>query len=679
VAPAVFEAVARGLAPEPADRHVSMNALVEALTIAATPRGRGRAGWVAVGAVAAVLVAVGAGGWAKRGTVVDPCAHPEQHLAGVWDDGVKQRVRAALVQSGRPYAPDTADRVAALLDRQAGSWTSMRGEVCTAARTQEQTPAIVALREACLERRRSQMRALTELLAEKSDPDVLDKGVEAAQNLAPVSGCADIEALTSRVRPPEDPALRARVDALQPRIDRLEALYTTGQYEAGIAEGEGLLPQLRAVPYPLLTAQAARWLGLMQDGEGKYEPAKQLLREAASLAAEGGDDILVAEAWARVLFITGDKQEHFDEAGVIRTLGPTLLARAHDDRARAEWLSAEGAILGDMGKLDEAKAAGEQAVALAEKAVGPEHTLLADALVNLSDAYYRSNDYAAQRRVMERALEIRTRLLGPDHPFVGLATYNLGVALHMQGEIRAAMDLYDRALPVLRSALGPQHRYVGLVLSGLGAAHDDLGEWPDAVALEERALAVTEAALGPDHTLVALYEANLGSVLLHSGDVPKAEPIYLRALATWEKAVGPTHPDLAYALAGLGRVRTWQHRFDEARAYLERGRAVREKAAFPEDSTLADVLQALGELELARGKPAAAVGPLERGLAVHGAQARADETADMKLLLADALWRSGWDHARARALAEEAHAGYESVGHRPGQAKATQWLVAHPG
>ncbi len=554
----------------------------------------------------------------------------------------------------------------------------MRGEVCAAARTQKESQAIVALREACLERRRSQLQALTSLLAERPDPDVLDRGVEAAQNLTPVAGCADIEALTSRVRPPEDPALRARVEELQPRIDRLEALYTTGQYKTGIAEGRDVLAQAAAVPYPLLSAQAKRWLGQMHESDGEYDAAKQLLEEAAALAAEGGDDVLVAEAWARVLLVVGDKQEHFDEAGVLRAVGPTLLARAHDDRARAAWLSAEGAMLGDMGKFDEAKAVGEEALALAEKAVGPETTFVADSLVNLSDAYFRSNDFAAARRLNERALAIRTELLGPEHPYVGLSTYNIGAQTHMLGDVRSAMALYDRALVILQSAFGPRHRYVSLVLDGLGAAHDDLGEWDEAVALGERALAVREATVGPDHSLVALAASNLATYYLHRGEVPRAESLGQRALVIWEKALGPSHPDVAYALAVLGRVRTRQGRLDDARALLERGRAVREKQAFHEDAVLSDVLQAAAELELARAQPARAVSLVERALAVHGVPARANETADMQLLLAEALWRAGQDRPRARALAEEARAAYERLGHKPGLETATRWLAGHP-
>lgn len=677
VPPAVFEAVVRGLSPASADRHPSMDALVEALTRAGTPKGRAPARWLATGAVVAALVAFGGARWASRGAVVDPCAHPEQHLAGVWDDDVKQRVRAALLQTGRPYASEAAGRIAALLDRQAASYAAMRVEVCESARTQKQGQAIVALREACLERRRGQLQALTTLLAEKPEPSVLDRGVQAAADLTPVAGCADIDALTSRVRPPEDPALRARVNGVQPSIDRLEALYTTGQFRQGIAEGADVLARAAEVPYPLTLAQTKDWLGQMHESVGDDEEAKGLLRDAAALGAEGGDDILVAKAWARVLFITGYKEQHFDEAAAIRSVGPTLLARARDDRARAAWLSAEGLTLGAMGKYDDAKAAGAQAVALAEKAVGPDHTFVANTLSNLAVVHLQTNDFAGALRLNERVLAIRTELLGPEHPNVGLAINNVALDLDSLGDPRRAMPMYEQARSVLEKALGPEASHVGMVLDNLATAHDDVGEWDEAIALSERALSIREARLGPDHPLVAMSLNNLGALVAHRGDLPRAAELLETALSKREAALGPNHPDVAYALADLGRVRVRQGKLDAARAILERARALREKAALHEDPVLTEVLEGLGELELARGRPRDAVPLIERALAVHGAPGKPNEMAEAKLLLAEAQWRAALDHARARALAEEARSAYEAIGHRPGLEATTRWLATH--
>ncbi len=77
---------------------------------------------------------------------------------------------------------------------------------------------------------------------------------------------------------------------------------------------------------------------------------------------------------------------------------------------------------------------------------------------------------------------------------------------------------------------------------------------------------------------------------------------------------------------------------------------------------------------MARREPEKAVPWLERALAFHY---RVSEP-EIELALADALWQIGKDRSRARALAEQARAGYEKLGHRPGTERSTRWLSDHP-
>ncbi len=277
----IYKALARGLAADPSDRYPSVDALIVALRD--DPDARRRVSWrrAGIGVATAALLAVAVAGWAKSGAFHDPCEHPERQLAGAWDEGVRGRVRAAFLGGGRSYAEGTATRVGTILDRYAGSWARMRGEVCVAARGDAHRREILGLRDACLERRRDQLQALTTLFAEKPDPQVLDRAVSAAAGLYPVAYCADTEALTARVRPPEDPALRARVAELQPRVDRLEALYRAGKYKDGIALGEELLPAAEALHYAPLHAQVQFRLGQLREGTGDYA------RATAALAARG--------------------------------------------------------------------------------------------------------------------------------------------------------------------------------------------------------------------------------------------------------------------------------------------------------------------------------------------------------------------------------------------------------
>jgi serine/threonine-protein kinase len=624
----VHRAIVRGLAPRPEDRFPSMDALADALREPPEPR-RSRLRSVAI-AAAAVAVATLAG--VKSGAFTDPCAHPERQLAGAWDDGVRGRVRAALVGTGRSYAEDTAGRVAQILDRYTGSWAAMRGEVCQASRSGRQRRELAELRDACLDRRLGQVQALTGLLAEKPDADVLDKAVQAAAGLPPVASCADVEALTARVRPPEDPAVRAKVASIQPRIDRIEALYKAGRYKEGLKEGDAILADAGAAGYPPLRARAEFWVGELKKGAGDDEGAKALLRAATVSAAEGRDEDLSARAWADLLFVVGERQKRADEAAVVRALGPAAVARTGDAEVQAQWSSAEGLSLSRAGKHAEARAA------------------------------------------LERALELETKAMGPDHPDLAIMLGNLGIVVSNGGEAAEALPLLERAAAIRERSLGPDHPDTIRALHNLGIALANMGETARAVAVLERVVAARERSLGPEHPSVASTLNVLASALGRMHDHARAVVVARRALAIREKVLGPESPAVAGTLSFLGHALAEQGKLDEARSALERAVAVYEKAEGPSHTDLSEPLYFLGDLAMKRGKPGEAVPPLERALALHDVATE----PGVKLFLADALWQIGKDRPRARALAEEARATYERQGDRAPEEQATRWLAEHP-
>ena len=707
-------ALSRGLAPRAEDRYPSMEALVAALTSDPEAPRRAFRRMAGVGAAAGALVVLAAVGWA-RGALADPCAHPEQHLVGVWDEGVRARVRGMLGSAARAGAAETAARVVARLDRQAADYAAMRGEVCRTARSGKQRREILDLRDACLSRRRGQLQALATLLGEEPDAQVLDRAVTAAAGLPPVSTCADVEALTARVRPPEDSALRARVDALQPHVDRLETLYTTGKYKEGLALAEQVLPETAAVPYPPLRGQALLWAGRINEGIGDFETARARLLEAARSAAEGGDDVLVATAWTRFFFVVAERQQHVDEAAQLRPLGAIAVARANDDRVRAIWLNAEGLSLFRAGKPAEAKAAHEQALAIRERVLGPDHPDVAGSFNNLALVLDDLGDFPAAIRSHERALALRERLLGPEHPDVAQTLNNLGTVLQDTADFAGARTAFERSLAIREKVLAPDSSDLAQTLDNLATARFKLGDLAGALAAEERALGIFEKRLGPYHANLAKALRDLGAMLAARGDLQQALAVreraaamfervrgaengeygdaladvgasqhllgddagarvtYERALAILEKAFGPEHIAATLRRAGLARVQIAEGRLDAAQAVLDRALPAEEKALGAQHSALAEALLARGELALARRKPQEAEPPLARALALADAEYR----PAVQRTLAEARWQLGPDRAGARTLAEEARAAYEKAGDRAGVTAMDRWLAEH--
>src|SRR5262249_41380194 len=104
--------VLRGLATEPAARWPSMEALLTELE--RDRRAAFRRAAVTVSLVG--LAGLAALGFTRqRGQSVRLCAGAEQKLVGVWDAPAKEKVRAAFLATGRPYAADTVQRVGKVL------------------------------------------------------------------------------------------------------------------------------------------------------------------------------------------------------------------------------------------------------------------------------------------------------------------------------------------------------------------------------------------------------------------------------------------------------------------------------------------------------------------------------------------------------------------------------------
>ena len=231
----------------------------------------------------------------------------------------------------------------------------------------------MVLQESCLERRRSQLRALTELLASGPDPALVGQAVQAAQALPMLEYCADAQALTAAVPPPEDPALRARVEALQEQVDRQEALYEAGKYPAGLALGEALLKEAEALPYPPLQARVLYVLSELKEPGGAYEESKALAQRAILVAAQGKDSQLVARAWSQVLLILGSRQGRYEEALKLSLALETAVALSDDPLTRADADNTLGNALHYLDRFEEARQHHERALKIREKLLGSEH------------------------------------------------------------------------------------------------------------------------------------------------------------------------------------------------------------------------------------------------------------------------------------------------------------------
>src|SRR5262249_14679961 len=160
--------------------------------------------------------------------------------------------------------------------------------------------------------------------------------------------------------------------------------------------------------------------------------------------------------------------------------------------------AATGNLRAHEGKLGEARAALERAVAFYDRGDREAHTgLLVNALNRLAAVLTASGDFEAARGAYARATSMLEAPYAPDHLRVAGLLNNLALLELKAHQPDKARGLLERALAIKEHHLGPDHPELASSLANLSAALVQLRRPADARPLAERALSVVEKKLGP--------------------------------------------------------------------------------------------------------------------------------------------------------------------------------------
>jgi len=123
---------------------------------------------------------------------------------------------------------------------------------------------------------------------------------------------------------------------------------------------------------------------------------------------------------------------------------------------RVTSLNNTGLALEEKGQLAAAEPAFREALALAEKALGPDHPDTAGTLNNLARLLETEGDLGAAEPLYRRALSIAETSMAPTDPRLAVSLENVAALLDAKGDYVGAEPLYRRALAVAAKALGAE-------------------------------------------------------------------------------------------------------------------------------------------------------------------------------------------------------------------------------
>jgi tetratricopeptide (TPR) repeat protein len=669
----------RGLATRREDRYPSMGALVAELEKDAR---RAPARWLGV-ALLAAIAALAAVLFVALRPRAPLCKGGEERLAGIWDQDVKARMKSALLVTDRPYAQDTFERVQKILDDKASAWVAMYTDSCEATNMRgEQSAQLLDLRTRCLDRRRAELGALTGLLSKSPDADVVAKAIEASLALPGVDRCADSESLTAVVSLPNDAATRAKIDAVQARIEEANAWLRVGKHVEGLAIATAAAADAGALGYAPVHANALCALGRLQRDAGDFKAAEPTLRDAADAAAKARDDRLLASVWTDLIDVTGVRLSRYTDALALEPVASAAIERGGGDSVlRAKLLGTVADMLHHKGESRAGLEKADRAIELYQKAQGPDGVEL-PALLNIrGHCLVGLERYPEAESSYEQALAAEEKIFGSDHPVIALVTNDLGGLFGRRGQHEKALPYLQRSVKILEKTKGPEHPSLGSPLNSLGLVLWGLGRLDEALESLKRALSIFTTTLGPDNPNVAKAQNNIAGILFVQEKYAEAAVYYGQTLAAKEKKFGPDHAEVAVALSNVGITLVAQGKPEEGRPLLERAVAIHEKTSGPASLAVAQALQLLGDCYLDMKEANKALPILSRALSIQQKNERdADPTivADTELTLARALWETGGDRTRAVKMAGEARAAYQAAGatYKKQAERAKAWLEA---
>ncbi|HTA20686.1 MAG TPA: serine/threonine-protein kinase [Polyangia bacterium] len=487
--------IARGLLPERARRWPSMN---ELLAVLERDPARARRRWLAAAGALLLLVAGVVGQRVAARAQAPLCRGAAAALATAWEPSGgagtrREATRAAFVAASPELGADAWRRVAQILDGYARSWSEQYTSTCEATQIRgEQSAEIMDLKMDCLGQALDGLRAVTGVF-EKADRTVVVQAVDAALALPGLDRCKDAQALRAVVPLPTDKAARARIDELRRRNADVKALFYTGRLDEARRQSAELLRVAPDVHYAPLLAEIEFNAGLV-DLEMVQIPTGEALAERAFWRAlESKQDELAANAAILIAGELGDAGLAEREARWER-LAVALLARMGPghDVLRSWILQARGNLAERERRLEDARAAFSEAVALKVRALGPEHPDVARSTDALGQVLEDMGEHEAALAQSQRALTIGENASGKDSPVLVYIVSNRGEILNSLGRATEAVQTFERALAMVHASMPDDSPYAAFPLTGLGKAYLMLGRDDEAVATLERALRIRE-------------------------------------------------------------------------------------------------------------------------------------------------------------------------------------------
>ncbi len=518
VPPGVRRVLERGLSLDPEERYYDMRTLLAALSKA--PR-RHLPRWALVGGVAVfgtALVAIAV--MSERSADAAPCLDASHRWAGIWDEGVRADVRDAFVGSGAKYAGAAWGTVERTFDRYTQSWSAAHLDACEATHVHhEQSQATLELRMSCLRERHQAVTALAREFQD-ADPAVVENAVDAVNGLPRLVECGDLNRLRSAQSIRDERVDPRKTALLKEALVDARAKESSARYAQAQAIVLGVLSDAEALGADDVVAEGRLRAGSIQQRRSDFGRAERSLLEAIWASQRAGHRFLEAEAWVRLVWITGVERFEPERGHLWAEFAEAALERAGGGAVlEAQLRHNVGGVLYTQRRYEEALAEYQLALARQQDLLGESDPRVATTLNHIGNALMELERYDESEASCRRSLEIRERLFGDQHPMVAASLNNLGELERKRHNPTGALAYAEASLEIVGRS-GGREEDVATTIAGW--ALRELGRSEEALARFERALAMRRESDGAHAPRVVDIELELARTRAALGDVDVA-------------------------------------------------------------------------------------------------------------------------------------------------------------
>lgn len=536
----IREAIGRGLSADPAQRFVSVDALLAALDDAPSRRRRALFG---VGALA-LGTAVWAGlVWQSDRSARRACRAEAETIQTVWNDARRQQLTTVFAASGAHNQAVARDKTVQWLDDHATRWQETTQQSCSVGSGSGSTDPRIGT---CLTRLRGDLDAVVTALL-KADAATVQRATKAAARLPAASRCTDPDWLVHQPPAPAQPETVQALAHLHDTRSGAAALSAAGEYDAALVQARVALNEARAIGWAPALADALLSVAALQETGIDYPEARDTAHEAFVVSLGAGYDLGALSAAARLIFVVGyglsdhDAGLRWSEAGFALA---DRLGYAADHPGRLALLNNTAVVHRMRGAYAEALQMQTSAVQIKRDQLGQRHPALSGTLSNLAVAMLMLGDLDGAAATLREALTIATEALGPNHPDVASIRDKLGSLANERGDFETALDELTAALKISEAALGADHNDVGGLLSNLARVQISLGDPQGALASTGRALAIADHNGVAEHPDTAVTLDNHGLALAAIHERARACSAWERALRIKRASMDEDHPQV---------------------------------------------------------------------------------------------------------------------------------------